>query len=112
MKFSKKFALGTIHENGSGVFEIVDRYEEDGIVYLKCKYVESGEVITNKEVNVNASIWKFQNVRGLVGNSTKRYNGDLVEEVKELREKLDQAMDIIKMQQSQITSILKLISEK
>ncbi|WP_108669080.1 hypothetical protein [Peribacillus acanthi] len=72
MKPSKKFANGTIHENGSGRFKVLDRYLENNIIMIKYQWLtgeNEGKVEVNKEVNVNASIWKFKKVRGLIGNS-------------------------------------------
>ena len=112
MKESKKFTLGSIHENGAGKFEILDRYEEDGIVYLKYQYIDSGEVITNKEVNVNASIWKFLKVRGLAGSGAAPIKAEVTDEIKALQDRIEELEETVKMQQSQITSILKLISER
>lgn len=39
LKSSKKFANGTIHENGSGKFEILDRFLENNIIMLKYKWI-------------------------------------------------------------------------
>lgn len=65
MKQSKKFAIGTIHENGGGKFEILDRYKENDTTILKYRFLDTGKIETNKEININASIWKFLKVRGL-----------------------------------------------
>lgn len=71
LKESKKYAIGSIHENGGGKFEILERwYDEDSnTVMLKYKY-EDGKIETNKEVNVNASEWKWRKVRGLAGKAS------------------------------------------
>lgn len=87
MKPSRKFANGTVHENGSGQFEIVDRFLEDGTIMLKYKWLNGefeGQVDTNKEVNVNASIWKFQKVRGMTpSDREKKEDTDFMEEVRD-----------------------------
>lgn len=95
LKPSKKFANGTVHENGTGKFEILDRFLEDNIIMLKFKWLNGefeGQVETNKEVNVNASIWKFKKVRGLVGKDKDEEvsNNEAFEEIKELLEEANE----------------------
>ncbi|MBS4214911.1 hypothetical protein [Neobacillus rhizophilus] len=70
MKPSRKFANGTIHENGSGKFQILDRFLENNVIMLKYQWLDSGEIEVNKEVNINASIWKFQKSHGLIDSPT------------------------------------------
>lgn len=67
LKESKKFAIGSVHENGGGKFEILKRWydEKSENVMLEYKFLESGKIEENKEVNVNASIWKWRRMRGL-----------------------------------------------
>lgn len=69
LKESKKWAIGSVHENGGGKFEILDRWydEESDSIMLKYRY-ENGKVETNKEANVNSSEWKWRKVRGLTGS--------------------------------------------
>lgn len=77
IKPSKKFANGSVHENGTGKFEILERFLENNVVMLKYRWLTGefeGQEDTNKEVNVNASIWKFQKVRGLVGGDNRINN--------------------------------------
>lgn len=67
---SRKFADGAIHENASGQFKILDRYlDDDGTtVMLKFEWLtgdHEGEIETNKEKNVNASLHKFRVSRSL-----------------------------------------------
>lgn len=62
---SKKYANGTIHENASGRFQILDRFlGKDGIIYMKIQWLSTGQLETNKEVNISASIWKFEKAHG------------------------------------------------
>ncbi|EYE88166.1 hypothetical protein Q428_09410 [Fervidicella metallireducens AeB] len=70
LKESKKFAIGSFHENGGGKFEILERWfdEKTNQVMLKYRYLGDGRIETNKEANVNASEWKWRKVRGLAGN--------------------------------------------
>ena len=70
LKESKKNAIGSIHENGGGKFEILERWfdEETDTIMLKYKYLNNGEIEINKEANVNASEWKWKKVRGLAGS--------------------------------------------
>lgn len=72
LKESKKYAIGSQHENGGGKFEIVDRWyeEETNTIMLKYKYIDDGRIETNKEANVNASEWKWRKVRGLAGKAS------------------------------------------
>jgi hypothetical protein len=66
---SKKYAVGTVHENGTGKFTILDRYldQNDGkTIMLKIQWLDTGDIDVNKEVNINASIWKFQKRHGLL----------------------------------------------
>ncbi|WP_075980704.1 hypothetical protein [Bacillus massilinigeriensis] len=67
IKPSKKYANGTFHENASGRFQILDRFlGKDGIIYLKIQWVNTGQIETNKEVNISASIWKYEKARGKI----------------------------------------------
>ncbi|MCQ6277382.1 hypothetical protein JMM81_21170 [Bacillus sp. V3B] len=95
LKPSKKFANGTVHENGTGKFEILDRYLENNIIMLKYKWLTGefeGKEEVNKEVNINSSIWKFKKVRGLTGKqqnepSTTYANLDeVMEKLEEIQE--------------------------
>jgi hypothetical protein len=66
---SKKFANGTIHENGSGRFMILDRFaDEDGSTpMLEFQWLSGDkerQTEINKEININSSIHKFQVSRG------------------------------------------------
>jgi hypothetical protein len=66
---SKKFTKGTIHENASGRFMILDRFaDEDGSTpMLEFQWLSNdkeGQTEINKEINVNSSIHKFQVSRG------------------------------------------------
>jgi hypothetical protein len=64
---TRKYADGTIHENASGRFVILDRYLEDDTIMLKFKWLDGdneGQIDTNKEKNISASIHKFQVSRG------------------------------------------------
>jgi len=71
VKESKKYAIGSIHENGGGKFEILERWfdESTDTIMLKYKFLEDGREETNKEANVNASEWKWRKVRGLAGKT-------------------------------------------
>ncbi|PEA53425.1 hypothetical protein CON64_18445 [Bacillus pseudomycoides] len=61
LRKSRKFYVGSVHEIASGKFEIIDRYlGEDDYVWLKYKMLDSGEVIENREVNVNSNLYKFR----------------------------------------------------
>ena len=75
LKDSKKYAIGSIYENGGGKFEISERWfdEETDTIMLKYKFIESGKVETNKEVNVTASEWKWRKIRGLAGKKEAQH---------------------------------------
>lgn len=70
---SKKFTVGSIHESASGTFNILERYAGDeGQAWLKIEWLsggKAGQIEDNKEVNVNASIHKFQVSRGRSGET-------------------------------------------
>jgi hypothetical protein len=61
---SKKYSTGSIHENASGQFMIKDRYMDDNdVITLEIEWLsgdKTGEIESNKEVNISASIHKFQ----------------------------------------------------
>lgn len=77
LKESKKFAIGSIHENGGGKFEILDRWYDEATdtIMLKYKFIESDKEEINKEINVTASEWKWRKVRGMAGNTTNYEEG-------------------------------------
>jgi anion-transporting ArsA/GET3 family ATPase len=96
IKPSRKYANGSIHENGSGKFEILDRYSENNIKMLKYKWLtgeNEGTIETNKEVNVNASIWKFKKVRGLTDSDKKNQPSVDDDLLQEIIEKLDEIQE-------------------
>jgi hypothetical protein len=68
---SRKYANGSIHENATGKFQVLDRYlSDEGIVMLKLQWLsgdKEGEIEDNKEENMNASIYKYEQSRGLIG---------------------------------------------
>ena len=68
---SRKFADGTVHENGTGRFIILNRFEgEDGAPWLEFQWLsgeKEGQAETNKEMNMNASIHKFNTIRKAAG---------------------------------------------
>lgn len=68
---SRKFADGTQHENGTGKFEIINRYEgEDGKAWLEFQWLtgdRAGQIDRNSEANVNSAIHKFQITRRAAG---------------------------------------------
>lgn len=66
---SKKFANGTIHENASGQFLILDRFLKNNVITLRFEWLtgeKAGTIEENKETNMNASIYKYQVSRGLI----------------------------------------------
>lgn len=77
LKESKKYAIGSVHENGGGKFEILERfYDKDSdTIMLRYKFLEDGREETNKEANVNASEWKWRKVRGLAGSNKDSHHG-------------------------------------
>jgi predicted RNase H-like nuclease (RuvC/YqgF family) len=98
IKPSKKFANGSIHENGTGKFEILDRYLDNNVIMLKYKWLTGefeGQEETNKEVNINASIWKFQKVRGLT--PSEREKSDVLETARDIHEEVEEVRQIVEM---------------
>ena len=70
LKESKKYAIGSKHENGGGKFEILERWYDEATETIMLKYkFEDGKEETNKEANVNASEWKWRKVRGKTGSA-------------------------------------------
>lgn len=99
MKPSKKYALGSTHENGTGRFKILDRFIENNVIMLKYEWLTgefAGKIDTNKESNVNASIWKFKNVRGLLP-SQQQESSEVMDKLDEIHSLLDSRADYIKM---------------
>lgn len=67
---SKKYADGTIHENATGQFMVIDRFTEDddNIPMLEFQWLtgeKEGKTEVNKEANMAASIHKYQTSRGI-----------------------------------------------
>lgn len=93
LKESKKFAVGCIHENGGGKFEILRRWldKETNTVMLEYKFLEDGRIETNKEVNVNASEWKWRRNRGLTGSKT---GTNIPEEISNILERFSEELNI------------------
>jgi hypothetical protein len=77
---SKKYANGSIHENATGQFQVVDRFlSNEGIVMLKIEWLtgeKAGQFEENREENINASIYKYEQSRGLLGHIEE--NNDVV----------------------------------
>lgn len=68
LKESKKFAIGSQHKTAQGTIEILDRYlGDENMVYLKYKELATGAVKKNKEVNVNAMIYKWSRSQAAKG---------------------------------------------
>ncbi|WP_147534569.1 hypothetical protein [Bacillus marasmi] len=98
IKPSKKYANGTFHENASGRFQILDRFlGKDGVVYLKIQWVATGQIETNKEVNISASIWKYEKATGKIKSVETKPPlpevtlSDLLEKIETLEEYLHEA---------------------
>lgn len=67
---SRKYATGSVHENATGKFQILDRFLEDGVVMQRFQWLtgeKEGQIEENKEENMNASIYKYEQSRGLLG---------------------------------------------
>lgn len=93
---SKKYANGSVHENASGTFQIIDRYlSSEGIVMLKVEWLtgeKAGQQEENREENINASIYKYEQSRGLLGTIIENKEvvtmKDLQAELNEVKEEL------------------------
>lgn len=97
IKPSKKYAIGSVHENGTGSFEIIDRYLQENVIMLKFKWLNgefTGKEDVNKESNINASIWKYKNVRGL-NPSQKTEKNVVFDRIDEVIDKLDSNSDLM-----------------
>jgi hypothetical protein len=66
---TRKYKSGSVHENASGKFMILDRYlGDDGRAWLKYQWLngtKEGQIEDNKEENINASMYKFRVSRGI-----------------------------------------------
>lgn len=96
LRKSRKYSIGAEHETGGGTIKILDRYVEDGTIFLKYLNLDTKEEIINKEVNVNRLIYDFQQ-KGKADSYKEILEGsktileapkanDLLEEVQALRE--------------------------
>jgi hypothetical protein len=77
---SRKFFEGAVHENGTGKFVILNRYEgEDGRPWLEFEWqtgAKAGEIEQNSEMNINSSIHKFQINRKAAGEEVVIKQGE------------------------------------
>jgi signal transduction histidine kinase len=112
IKPSRKYANGTFHENASGRFQILDRFlGKDGIIYLKIQWVATGQIETNKEVNISASIWKYEKASGKVKPAEDKPPlpevtlSDILEKVETLEEYLHEAHENRKAYQELLKSM-------
>lgn len=60
LRKSKKYAIGAEHETGGGRIRILNRFLEEGETMLKYLNLDTEEIITNKEVNVNRLVYDYQ----------------------------------------------------
>ncbi|WP_129691127.1 hypothetical protein [Gottfriedia acidiceleris] len=96
IKPSRKYANGTVHETASGKFKVLDRYLKDGVIMIKLQWLESNVIEENKEVNVSASIYKFQKSRGMNENSalSQPVEVQLLHDIKTSLDRLFEILDI------------------
>lgn len=97
---SKKYAKGTVHETATGRFTILDRYADEdddkSIPMLEYQWIsgeKDGQVETNREMNIAASIHKFLASRGrptIMSDTPKT-----IEEEISFVEKIDKTYDIV-----------------
>lgn len=98
---TRKYFNGSTHEVASGKFKIVDRYLNytTGKVYLKYEWISGdrkGIVESNKEENINASLYKFRQSRGIDLEENALENLDinkLIETMSEQNRKLTNIID-------------------
>lgn len=103
---SKKFANGTVHENASGQFMIMDRYTKDDVIMLKFQWLtgaKAGKIEDNKESNINASIYKYQVSRGLLDDEDEQSRNITPAEVYVVAEK---CLDILRIYQEDRQKVL------
>ncbi|WP_433764470.1 hypothetical protein [Bacillus cereus] len=60
LRKSKKYAIGAEHETGGGRIRILNRFLDEGETMLKYLNLDTEEIITNKEVNVNRLVYDYQ----------------------------------------------------
>lgn len=117
---SKKYANGTVHETATGRFVVLDRFadedDEKNIPMLEFQWLSGereGKVETNREMNMAASIHKFQTSRGkpTVWTESKMIDEEItfVEKIDltfELCKKLEQHVEQDDLKMDRITQTL------
>lgn len=113
---SKKYANGSIHENASGTFQILDRYlSPEGVVMLKIEWLtgsNAGQIEDNKEENVNASIYKYEQSRGLLGSIEENKDVVTLKDIYDLLEDMHRINKIYEEDRRAIVNERKLMEEK
>ncbi len=114
MKPSRKYVIGSWHENGGGKFEILDRYwdEKESQPMLSYRYEGCKDIQTNKEANINASIYKFQKVRGITKTAIEKHEMEdaFAKEVGIVTGKIDKLIDSIGKGMVEVQDMLETIS--
>jgi hypothetical protein len=97
---SKKYTKGSVHETASGRFTILDRYADEdddkNIPMLEYQWLsgdKEGQVETNREMNISASIHKFQTSRGI---PTIQAEPKMIDEEISFVEKIDKTYEVLK----------------
>ncbi|PEJ59052.1 hypothetical protein CN692_06120 [Bacillus sp. AFS002410] len=110
IKPSRKYATGTIHETASGKFKVLDRYLQDGVIMIKLQWLKSDIIEENKEVNVSASIYKFQKNNG-VNDNTALSQPLEVQLLHDIKSSLDQLFEVLDLRTELLNHALEKIDE-
>jgi hypothetical protein len=118
---TRKYKQGTIHENASGKFMIIERFMgEDNRPWLKYQWLSGlneGKIEENKEENINASLYKFRMSRGLKDPIELKPHEivtpmDNHEKILELIEKMDHIAGIAQERSQKIDQIEYLVLQQ
>lgn len=107
---TKKYAIGSVHENVNGEFQILERWlGEDGFVMLKYEYTDSGIVEENREVNVASALAKFRKKKELEDSKTSA--GEIGEVWRELQN-ISETLRLLTIQQATILQKLERLESR
>jgi hypothetical protein len=105
---SRKYANGTEHETASGKFIVLDRYLKHDFIMLKIQWLESGLIEEKKEVNISASIYKFQKNKEFKQSTL---NSIEVISLQDIKESFTRLFDIIDLRTQLLNEAIKKINE-
>jgi hypothetical protein len=110
IKPSRKFAKGVIHETASGKFMVLERFLKDTVLMIKIQWLDTGVIEENKEVNLSASIYKFQKSRGLIDATDSQKSSDVVT-LQDIKECIDKLFETLALRTDLLQDALEKIKE-